>query len=260
MNNLQVGRAARALRHRLALRQSDVADRAGLGHDLVSRVERGRIDGLTIRSLRRLFEVFEADVAVTVRWRGGELDRLVDRRHAAVAELAATRLRLLGWSVEPEVSFSEFGERGSIDLLAWHVRARALLVIEVKTELTSIEETIRRHDAKARLGAKIGAGRFAIESGASVVVARLLVLPDERTPRRRVAQFGELLGRAYPSRGAVARRWLRAPSGPFSGLIFVAATDDTRLRHRHAAVRRVARSRSRDEGGLRPPSARVIGG
>jgi transcriptional regulator with XRE-family HTH domain len=54
MHDLQIGRAARALRHRLALRQVDVADRVGLGHDVISRLERGRIEGLTVRTLRKL--------------------------------------------------------------------------------------------------------------------------------------------------------------------------------------------------------------
>lgn len=242
MNNIQIGRVARALRHRLALRQADIAERVGLGHDVVSRIERGRIDGLTIRSLRSLFEGFDAEVVITIRWRGGELDRIVDRRHAALAEAVAAALRRLGWAVEPEVSFSEFGERGSIDLLAWHAETRTVLVIEIKTELTSVEETIRRHDVKARLGAKVGVGRFGDHPAA---VARLLVLPDERTPRRQVERFGELLLRAYPGRGRAARAWLATPTGPLSGLIFLSSTDPAQLRQRVGATRRI---RKREPG------------
>jgi hypothetical protein len=40
------------------------------------------------------------------------------------------------------VTFSIYGERGSIDLLAWHSETRTLLVVELKSELTSIEETL----------------------------------------------------------------------------------------------------------------------
>jgi hypothetical protein len=53
-----------------------------------------------------------------------------------------------------------FGERGSIDLLAWHESSRTLLVIELKTELTSVEETLRRHDSKVRLAPGIARERF----------------------------------------------------------------------------------------------------
>jgi transcriptional regulator with XRE-family HTH domain len=241
VNNLQVGRAARALRHRLGLRQADIAERVGLGHDLVSRIERGRIDGMTIRTLRRLFDGFDAEVVLTIRWRGGELDRVMDRRHATLAETVTKRLVRLRWTVLPEVSFSEYGERGSIDLLAWHAPTRTVLVIELKTELTSIEETIRRHDVKERLAATIGLERFGARPAA---IARLLVLPGERTPRRHVAAFDNVLRRAYPARGRSAREWLSAPSGPMSGLIFVPSTDGTRVGQRVSPVRRVHRSRA----------------
>lgn len=238
MNNIQIGRAARALRHRLGLRQADIAERVGLGHDVVSRIERGRIDGLTVRTLRQLFDGFDAEAVITIRWRGGELDRLVDRRHAGLGELVLARLERLGWTVEPEVSYSEYGERGSIDLLAWHPPTRTLLVIELKTELTSIEETIRRHDVKARLAAKIGADRFGARAA---TVARLLVLPDERTARRQVSRYGNLLLRAYPMRGREVRSWLAAPTGHLSGLVFLTAADGARLRQRIGPIRRIRR-------------------
>ena len=74
-----------------------------------------------------------------------------------------------------------YGERGSIDLLAWHEASRTLLVIEFKTELTSIEETLRRHDSKVRLAPGIARERFGWDPA---VDARLLVLPEDRTARR----------------------------------------------------------------------------
>ncbi|HTK44728.1 MAG TPA: helix-turn-helix transcriptional regulator [Patescibacteria group bacterium] len=242
LNDLQIGRAARALRHRLGLRQVDAAERVGIGHDVVSRVERGRIEGLTIRTLRRLFSAFDAEIVILVRWRGGELDRLLDRRHAMLGDAVVSRLERLGWTVMPEVSYSEYGERGSIDLLAWHAEARTLLVIELKTELPSIEETVRRHDGKTRLAARIALDRFGWQAGA---VARLLVLPDERTPRRQVERFANVLGRAYPLRGRAAWTWLASPAGAMSGLIFLTVADQARLRQRPGPVRRIAR---RDRG------------
>jgi transcriptional regulator with XRE-family HTH domain len=238
VNDLQIGRAARALRHRLGLRQVDAGARAGVGHDVVSRVERGRLDGLTLRTLRQLFATFDAEVLITVKWRGGELERIVDRRHAGLGELLVRRLERDGWQVEPEVSFSEFGERGSIDILAWRDATRVLLVIELKTELTSIEETIRRHDAKARLATTIGLKRLGWRAES---VGRLLVLPDERTPRRQVERFAGVLGRAYPLRGRDVRTWLAAPDRPMSGLVFLTGADDLRVRRRASPTRRIAR-------------------
>ncbi|HET9456275.1 MAG TPA: hypothetical protein VFO78_02955 [Candidatus Limnocylindrales bacterium] len=95
-----------------------------------------------------------------MRWRGGDLDRLLDARHARLAETATRLLQAAGWEVAPEVSFSVYGERGSIVLLAWHPGTRTLLVIELESELTSIEETLRRHDTKVRLAGRIGRERF----------------------------------------------------------------------------------------------------
>jgi hypothetical protein len=108
-----------------------------------------------MRTLRRVLAVFEADVVLLVRWRGGDVDRLIDRRHAGLGEGVTHLLAENGWEVFPEVTFSEFGERGSIDIIAWHPASRTLLVIELKSELTSVEETLRRHDVKVRLAPQV---------------------------------------------------------------------------------------------------------
>ena len=53
--------------------------------------------------------------------------------HDAVAAWFAHRWGL--WRLSPEVSFSVYGERGIIDVLAWHPKTKILLVIELKTEV-----------------------------------------------------------------------------------------------------------------------------
>ena len=65
-------------------------------------------------------------------------------RHAALAEAVVADLVARGWAVRPEVTFSSWGERGSIDLLAYHPALR-LLVIDLKTELVDP----RRADAQS---------------------------------------------------------------------------------------------------------------
>ena len=96
-------------------------------------MESGRIDGVTIGTLVGLFEAVAARVEVEVRWQGAGLDRLLDEGHARLSGQVASHLRNWGWDVEVEVSFAHFGERGSIDLLAWHAPTATLLVIEIKT-------------------------------------------------------------------------------------------------------------------------------
>ena len=152
----------------------------------------------------------------------------------------AAMLRELVWDVRLEISFSVYGERGSIDVLAWHPRARLLLVVEVKTELVAIEETLRKHDQKARLAPRIAAEQFGWKAPGA---ARLLVLPSLSTPRRRVERHAAVMDLAYPLRGASLRRWMRAPNEAAAGLLFV-DIDGTPAKGRGAISRKRVRRRS----------------
>ena len=236
MQDIVVGRLARALRQRLRLRQADVGVRAGLSQGAVSLVERGHLDRLPIRRVRRLFAVFDAEVVLVVRWRGGEIDRLLDKAHAALGSVVTSHLTALGWELQPEVSYSVYGERGSIDLLGWHARSRALLVIELKTEITSVEETLRRHDAKVRLAPAIAVSRFGWEARST---SRLLALPADRTSRRQIARHEALFARTYALRTVAVRRWLVAPVGSMTGIAFVSDTAGQRAGQPAKAPRRI---------------------
>lgn len=218
MNDVQIGIRFRALRHRLRLTQSDLAERAGVSQDAISRIERGRLEEVALRTVRRVALELEADLEHLLRWRGGDLDRLVDEGHAALAGRVARLLEADGWQARFEVSYSVYGERGSIDILAWHPAARTLLVVEVKTELVAIEETLRKHDAKVRLAPAIARDRFGWTPAAA---GRLLVLPSASTPRRRVDRHKAVMDSAYPLRAATLRNWLRDPAGAAAGLLFV---------------------------------------
>ncbi len=160
MDDRHVGRLVRVLRIRLGGRQVDIAERAGVSQTVVSLVERGHLDAMPLQRLRRVLGAVGASVELQVRWRGGEIDRVLDEAHAALVGAVARELTRLGWTVVPEVSYAHFGEYGSIDLLAWHEATATLLVVEVKTELTSIEQLLRRHDAKVRLGPRLAEERF----------------------------------------------------------------------------------------------------
>jgi hypothetical protein len=130
-----------------------------------------------------------------------------------------------------EVSFAHFGERGSVDVLAWHPSRRILLVVEVKTEIASAEETLRRHDVKVRLGPMLARERFAARPAH---VARLLVVADRSSNRRRVARLAPVMDSAYPLRGDGLRAWLRDPAGAGAGLLFVGESAGATLRRRRA--------------------------
>lgn len=236
MDDVALGRRFRALRHRLGLRQSDVGEAAGLSQDTVSRVERGLLELVSLPALRRVAVAMGGELRIELWFRGAELDRLIDEGHAALVGAVAARLVALGWELRPEVSFAVYGERGSIDLAAWHPASGTLLVIEVKTELASIEETLRRLDVKVRLSAAIVRERFGWEPRR---VARLIVLPDGTTARAQVRRHDDVLRAAFPVRGPRLRAWLRTPVGSVAGLAFVPFTRGARGSRPPAARRRI---------------------
>jgi hypothetical protein len=185
---------------------------------MVSLIERGHVDRISVRTLRRVLSGVEARVGLDVRWRGGDLNRLLDDRHAALVGASVVELRRYGWLTAIEIPYSRYGERGSIDLLAFHRMTAALLVIEVKSELTSLEETLRRLDAKVRLGAAVAVERLGWQARST---SRLLVLPETTTARRRLDNHAAVLEVALPLRGIQLREWLRMPDRPEAGIRFL---------------------------------------
>jgi hypothetical protein len=198
---------------------------SALSQSEISLFERGRIDGMTIKTVRTILGGMDAELVLYARWRGGELDRLLDAGHARLCEDFARLLVERAWEVVPEVSYSIYGERGSIDLLGWHADTQTLLITEVKAEVASVEGTFRKHDEKVRLGPAIALERF---GWTPTVVARLLVFPEHRTVRRQIEDKAALFGRAYPARNVEVRRWLRKPGSPMSGLLFLPDTSRAR--------------------------------
>lgn len=236
MDDAQVGRSVRVVRVRLGLRQRDLGAKAGVSQQTVSMFELGQLENMSLGSIRRIARAVDGYLGLTFGWRGATLDRLIDERHAVLVSRIKRVLEIAGWKVELEVSYSEYGERGSIDLLAWHEPTRTMLIVEVKTEIGSVEATLRKHDEKVRLAPLIARRRF---GWSAREVSRLLVLPDSSTPRRQVSRFSEIFERAYPSRGTSARRWLRQPAASIRSLIFLSPTAESGGRRSSVAVRRV---------------------
>lgn len=238
MDDAAIGRALFLLRTRQRLRQIDLADRAGVSQGAISLVERGHIDGTSLRTLRRIFEAAGASLVSEVRWRGGDLDRLRDARHAALVAAFVRTVDLWGWTSLPEVTYSEFGERGSIDVLCLRQVDLAIAVMEVKTDLTSIEATLRKLNEKVRLAPTLVQRQFGWRPRS---VARILVMPDDTTARRRVASARALLDAALPARTIELREWMRRPVGAIAGVWFLADTTRSRPKERSTTPRRVRR-------------------
>jgi transcriptional regulator with XRE-family HTH domain len=213
VTDIELGRALRAIRHRRDWTQAEVGARAGVPQSVVSRTERGLIDGMSLRSLRRICGALEVRLRFTPSWRGGDLARLLDEGHAALEERTVALDRRYGWTPMVEVTFSRYGERGSIDVLALLPERAAVLIQECTTELTSTEELNRGVDRKSRLAADLVEERFGWRPK---VVGRLVVFADTSSNRRRVAA-ANVLAAAYPTRGRAVAEWLRDPIGDLRG-------------------------------------------
>jgi transcriptional regulator with XRE-family HTH domain len=239
MDSLRIGRSLRALRIRRGLRQADVAAAAGVSRSQYGRIERGDLRGVPLDDVHAICRALQADLDVRIRWQGEGLDRLLDEAHAGLVDALVRRLAAAGWVPEVEVSFSIYGERGSIDVLAWHGVARALLVCEVKSVMPDAQAMLSTLDRKARLAPRLVDDRGWQPS----VVGRLLAVADSSTTRRRVDGFGALFEAALPGRGSEVRAWLRRPAGPMAGILFLPDARRHGTRRPAAGLQRVNRRR-----------------
>lgn len=167
--------------------------------------------------LRRVAAALDIRIDLVARWRGGDLNRLLNARHSALhEELAQMFDDLPEWIAQPEVSFSIYGERGVIDVLAWHPTKRALLVIEIKTDIADINELLGTVDRKNRLSRRIAAER----GWDPVTIGVWLVVASGPTNRRRVAAHRAVFRGVLPDDSVRLRSWLRDPVGSCRAVSF----------------------------------------
>jgi transcriptional regulator with XRE-family HTH domain len=216
MDAQRLAGACRAVRRRRGWSQSQLGKASGVSQPTISRLERGHVSTLSLAAIERVAGALELRLDLRVRWRGGELDRLLDRDHAALGGSVLRWLGAAGWDSRPEVSFAHYGERGVIDILAWHASTRSLLMIELKTAVIDMQDLIAGVDRKVRL-----APHAAAPIGwRAQAVSGLVIIGDSRTNRRRAADHRELLHAAFPMDGRTVRAWLRHPTGTMRGLAF----------------------------------------
>ena len=241
MNDLRLGLALRAARLKRRLRQCDLAEQAGVSASVVSHLEHGDFDGMSLRVLRAVAARLGVSLEMVPRSSGGDFDRVLNARHAALGELVAAWIaRTPGWIVAAEVSFAIYGERGVIDLLAWHESSGLVLVIELKTAIVDVDDLIGTLDRKRRLAARIAAGR----GWKARSVCAWLIVGDSRTNRRRVAEHRTLLTSTLPRDGRSLRPLLRHPErGAVSGIAFWTYLPGAKVSYPVAALQRVRKPR-----------------
>jgi transcriptional regulator with XRE-family HTH domain len=236
----RLGAAFRAIRIRKRWRQSDLAARAKVSRWVVLRIEHGRLATIPVGKLRAVAAALDARIDTIVRWQGGDLPRLLNTRHARMhEEMARFFGDLPDWIAEPEVSFSIYGERGIIDVLAWHPARRILLVIELKTEIVDVNELLGTMDRKRRLAAAIASSR----GWRPLSIATWVVVAGSRSNRRTIEEHATVLRSKLPADGREIRAWLRHPRGGVNALSFMPKVQGVHPRPTPAPIRRVDRPR-----------------
>ena len=211
MDVIRFGLGMRALRRKRGWTQDELGARARVSRAAIWRIERGQADRVAVHVLVRVAAALGARIDVRLLWQGEGLDRLLDAGHADLVERIIELLTASDWLTATEVSFNVRGERGSIDILAFHPPTGTLLVIEVKSVVPDMQAMLSGIDRKGRLAREIARSR-----GWNVTtVTRLLILPDDRTARRRSNDTRPPSGprsRRGPSRcdggsGILGERW-----------------------------------------------------
>ncbi|MHB8460057.1 MAG: helix-turn-helix domain-containing protein, partial [Candidatus Limnocylindrales bacterium] len=251
VDDRRLGALIRAVRVQRGWRQRDLAAAAGQSKSTVSRAELGRLDEVSVPAIRAIGAALDIRLEFAPWWRGGELERIVNAGHTAMHEVVAARFaRLSGWATEAEVTFSIYGERGSIDLLAFHAASGSLLVVELKTEIPDPAGLVAQVDRYVRLartvaaergwvsgggaaarGAAGGGGGGAAARGAAgggggawggvAAVSRWVIVAESSMNRRQVTRHQALLRNAFPTDGRAIDGWLADPRAPIACISFI---------------------------------------
>jgi hypothetical protein len=198
--------------------QADLALDAAVPREVVIAIEAGRAGEIGLNRIRQILTALGGRARLSVWYHGALAERLLDERHARIGERSMQLIQRREFVTASEVTYSEFGERGSIDVLAGYEATGAALVGEVKATIGSLEDTNRQLDVKVRLGPKIVKATF---GWWPKFVARVLIVPDDRTIRRIIDSHSATMSAVYPARSREFRAWLRSPTEPISAIWFL---------------------------------------
>jgi transcriptional regulator with XRE-family HTH domain len=243
MDSVRLGSAFRAVRLRRGWRQGDLAARVRVSTATISRIERGQIGAMSLDTLMTVGAALEIRIDVLPRWRGGELDRMLGSGHSAMHEGVARLLGATAWTLAPEVSFGIYGERGVIDILAFHAPTGSLLVIELKTDLVDVQGLIGAVDRYRRLAPSVASKR----GWNARTVSCWVVLRETPANHRRLAAHATVIRNAFSDDGRRVRGWLSNPVGSISGLSFLSNSHVRTAISASAGVQRVRTAKMAQE-------------
>ncbi|HEY8135313.1 MAG TPA: hypothetical protein VIF08_04670, partial [Candidatus Limnocylindrales bacterium] len=125
-DDVRLGRVIRLIRHQACTTQAQLASSANVPLADLKLVEAGRASAVKLGRIRAILEALDGRAKLVPWWKGAAADRLLDERHAAIAERCAGYFPRPSWATHLEVSFAEYGERGSIDILGANRAALAV--------------------------------------------------------------------------------------------------------------------------------------
>jgi hypothetical protein len=134
---------------------------------------------------------------------------LLDEDHSRLQASWKSLLERWDWQVVAEASFNRYGERGRMDLVAWHSRLRILVVVEIKTVIADVQGLLGPLDVKVRVAPAVAQERG---WGRPDHVVPCLVVAEAKTNRRRLETLSTLFSQ-FSLRGRSAISWLRRPDG-----------------------------------------------
>ena len=253
MRDEQIGRFVRRLRHRRGWRQVDVSQRARRPRSALVDLEAGRIGRLAVDAIRDFVEALGGRLTIEATSGASDPRLLIDAGHAFLQEHWKRRLERWGWLVRAEVSFNRYGDRGRIDLMAFHPATGILLVIEIKTVLWDIQALLGSLDIRVRV-APLVARQLGWQPR---VVVPVIVFGAATTVRRRLQHHAALFA-PFELRGREAISWLRNPTKPPTGAIILTKLPDVAMGDgRRAGRRRVRRPVALPRSGEAPDTSAV---
>jgi hypothetical protein len=159
-------------------------------------------------------------------------------------------------------SFAIRGERGVIDILAFHRERALLLVIELKTEIVDVNELLGTIDRRQRLAVQVALER-GWPVGRATRVSAWVIVASSRTNHRRFDAHRAVLRAGFPTDGRTMPGWLVRPMQPIRALSFWPDSHPGNARIGLASVRRVRprspRTRSSGRGAPQRPATPLQG-
>jgi transcriptional regulator with XRE-family HTH domain len=207
---ISLARFCRDSRTALGRSKAELAASIGVSATYVDQIERGRANP-TVDVVDRLITalglqlMFRPPIVI-----GDERQR--DLVHARCSGYVSRRLQALGWQTAREVEITHSRSHGWIDLLAYDVRSRTLLVIEIKTMLDDVGATERQIGWYEREARAIARQRG--WAPRRVVTWLLILATDEVDARLRANRL--LIDQVFPVRATDMTNRLLDADGPWA--------------------------------------------